>query len=452
MCKKNWISTAKTLCTVLLLSSVQAVFAQDNSPYSRYGLGNVVPNTNIVNRGMGGVSAAYSDVLSINFANPASYSRFQTFLEEKSKKVSSGRVLLDAGINFDSRTLSNPNQPEKFNSPNLGFSYLQIGMPLTRNWGLSFGLRPVTRIRYKINQSSALHNPNGSRIDSIMDQYEGSGGAFLPTIGSGIALKNFSIGANIGYLFGKKEYNSTRNFLNDSIGYSDTRYTTNSSFGGLFFNAGAQYRIKLKDASSKRTYLNLGVSGNWEQKISAQQDVLRLSFDPSGTTDTISKNLGAEGKMVYPASYTAGLALEHTGAKGNGWMLGTDLVQTKWNNYRFFNAVDSVQDNWELRVGGNFRPQSGRNYFSNVIYRAGFFLGSDYIRHSQELPVFGVSLGLGLPIANFNRLSPGQFTVINLGLEYARRGNDDNLLRENIFRLALGLNFSDLWFSKRKYD
>ena len=35
--------------------------AQDNSPYSRYGLGDLHPNTNILNRGMAGLSAAYSD-------------------------------------------------------------------------------------------------------------------------------------------------------------------------------------------------------------------------------------------------------------------------------------------------------------------------------------------------------------------------------------------------------
>ena len=62
------------------------LFAQDNSPYSRYGLGDLHPNTNIYNRGMAGISAAYSDqpitgltdprtgkyYPSINFANPAS--------------------------------------------------------------------------------------------------------------------------------------------------------------------------------------------------------------------------------------------------------------------------------------------------------------------------------------------------------------------------------------------
>ena len=41
---------------VLLLTAVSPAFSQDNSPYSRYGIGDLVPPTNIITRGMGGVS------------------------------------------------------------------------------------------------------------------------------------------------------------------------------------------------------------------------------------------------------------------------------------------------------------------------------------------------------------------------------------------------------------
>ena len=65
-----------TLITLISTTS----YAQDNSPYSRYGLGDVVPSTNINSRGMGSISSAYNDILSINFNNPASYGSFQTCL------------------------------------------------------------------------------------------------------------------------------------------------------------------------------------------------------------------------------------------------------------------------------------------------------------------------------------------------------------------------------------
>jgi hypothetical protein len=441
--------SVKIICTTLLFSAFKAN-AQDNSPYSRYGLGDLVPPINVVNRSMGGISAAYSDFLTSNFNNPASYSSFRTFIEEKSKRPVSGRVLLDAGINVISRTLRNPNQPEKFSSTNATFSYLQLGIPLRNNWGLSFGLRPVSRINYKVARKELLFD--GQPSDSAYTEFNGEGGAFLPTIGTGFAIKNLSLGVNMGYLFGKKEFSSIRSVFNDSAFYITSRHSTLSSFGNLFFDVGAQYLIKF----SKETSLRLGVAGNWKQKINASQDLTVETVTASSTTgparqDSVLVKTGADGEIIYPSSYTAGFVLQRTKEKGNGWLLGADLVQSKWSEYRFFGQVDSVQDSWQLRVGGQVRPEPTRSYFSNVTYRAGFFLGPDYIKVRNELPQYGVTLGLGLPIAP-SRLSPYQYTIINLGFEFAKRGNNDNKLKENLFRLSLGLNFSDLWFNKRRYE
>jgi len=129
-----------------------------------------------------------------------------------------------------------------------------------------------------------------------------------------------------------------------------------------------------------------------------------------------------------------------------------DLIQTKWNDYRFYNETDEVKDNWEVRVGAQLRPVSSRNYFSNVSYRIGFFTGPDYINiNDKKLNQTGVTFGLGLPLANYSRLT-GQFTLINLAFEYVKRGNNTNPVKENLFRISVGLNLSDVWFGKRKYD
>ena len=66
---------------ILISCSLLKVNAQDNSPYSRYGIGDLVPPTHIIGRGMGNISAGYADPygLTINFNNPATYSTFQAF-------------------------------------------------------------------------------------------------------------------------------------------------------------------------------------------------------------------------------------------------------------------------------------------------------------------------------------------------------------------------------------
>ncbi|HLG38685.1 MAG TPA: hypothetical protein VI461_03415, partial [Chitinophagaceae bacterium] len=67
--------------SVVFLAFLSPVFAQDNSPYTRYGLGDIVPSTNINTRGLGGISTGYNDFFTINFSNPASYGFFQASRE-----------------------------------------------------------------------------------------------------------------------------------------------------------------------------------------------------------------------------------------------------------------------------------------------------------------------------------------------------------------------------------
>ncbi|HMF71922.1 MAG TPA: hypothetical protein VK616_10620, partial [Flavitalea sp.] len=107
------------------ICGISAVSAQtENSPYSRYGIGDPLPSQNIINRGMGGFSAAYGDFQSVNFANPASYSRFKA-------------TILDVGLEVSSRTLRTTDPPRKFSAASPNISYLLLGIPLSRkrDWG-----------------------------------------------------------------------------------------------------------------------------------------------------------------------------------------------------------------------------------------------------------------------------------------------------------------------------
>jgi hypothetical protein len=455
---------------VLFFSALTPVFSQDNSPYSRFGIGDLVSPSNIIGRSMGGISAGYTDVVAINFNNPASYSSFQSFFQPKSKKMTSGRVVLDIGLDFESRTLRESSPPRKFVAGNALFSYLQVGLPLKKNVGISFGLRPISRISYKISHNERLIDPlTGLPIDSTITRYEGNGGTYLASVGSGFSLfsktkangmeEKLSVGFNAGFLFGKKDYSTKRSFINDTVEYYQANYETNTNYGGLYFNAGVQYKLPLNN--SKRISLTIGAFGNLGQKANASQDILRETFvydDNLGEVrlDSISDMRDVKGKVKLPASFTVGfvaqkpIILEKDNKKA-GWMLGMDLNMQSWNNYRFYGQVDSVKNNWEVRVGGQLNPVPKRNYFSNVSYRAGFFMGPDYIKVGQKLSRFGGSFGMGLPVA-ISRQAPNQFTLINVSLEYSKRGSTKNLLRESMFRFSLGFSLSDLWFGKHKYD
>ena len=452
------------------------VNAQDNSPYSRYGLGDLHPSSHIYNRGMGGVTAAFSEQPStglsdprngksyslINFSNPASYSRFFAVKELNSNKIQYGRMLLDVGVNLTSHGLHEANNPQTFTSTNAYFSYMQIGVPLKRNWGLVLGLRPLTTIGYRIDKYERLVDPNtGQSIDSAKTQFRGDGGTFLLNTGTGFAFNNFSFGVNFGYLFGKKNYDTRRILLNDTVSYSASNHQSRSNFGGLFFNAGMQYRIDL--SPNKMRYLQLGAFGNIEHKFKTHNDYIRETWvlvptDASELRlDSVSQQNDVKGELVYPASFGAGFIIEQLpDIKQSGWLIGVDVSNTNWDNYSFNGQTDAVKTNWQLRVGGQMRPRLKESYSSLMAYRAGAFFGDDYVNiNNQKLPVWGISGGISLPIANLkdaSRRFRSQYSVVNISAEYIRRGNNDNPISENLFRLSFGFTLSDLWFTKRKYN
>lgn len=448
----------KLFSGLFLLMAFVTAQAQENSPYSRYGLGDIVPNQSIDARGMGGLSAAYVDYdkrydlkdiypksQTVNFLNPASYSKLRI-------------TSFNLGFEVDNHTIRSTAEQRKFTVSNAIVSYVQLGIPLNRKrqLGLNFGLRPVTRINYKIEKNQRLAFTSGGS-DSIQNLFEGSGGSYEVFAGLGKGFKNFSIGVNVGYFFGTKDYSTRKNFINDTVVYYKSNYETKTSFGGVLVNAGLQYAIDFKNSDPKKTPIRLviGVYGNLRQPFNASQDIIRETFnyDANGATfrvDSVDIKNDIKGKVEYPSNMGAGFTLE----KIDKWLVGADFTTANWNQYKFYGAKDTAtQNSWNLHIGGQITPNPYNltSYWAHVTYRAGFNIGQDYIKaDGKNLPLMGITAGAGFPI----RKNPytNQYTYINLALEYGRRGNNSNVLTENLFRVSLGFTLSDLWFIKKKYD
>jgi hypothetical protein len=431
-----------------------SVNAQENSPYSRYGVGDLTPAQNVLNRGMGGVAAGYSDFQSINFVNPASYGNF-------------GRTIFDLGAEADVRTLKSINPAKKFSNTNALFSYLQLGVPIgskkmakkEKFMGLVFGLKPMSRINYKISKNERRTFPlppigtGGS--DSLASLFEGSGGISQAYTGVGLRIKNFSVGFNVGYMFGNKNYGTRLIFINDSVDYYKSNSATTTSFGGLLFNVGLQYEIKLKNKAT----LRLGAYGNLQQKMNAKRDLIRETYvyDPNSNEnfriDSVYAEKEVSGKVVLPATFGMGFIYQN-----NNWQLGADFEMSNWASYRFYNQKDFVRNNFTIRAGAQFLPAKentpAKKYFNFVKYRAGFFFGPDYITAgSSKLPEFGATLGAGFPLTSLRRISyTGDYVTLNTAVELGSRGKASTGLRENITRFSIGITMNARWFQKPKYD
>jgi hypothetical protein len=432
---------SKIKFTCLLLTALPLFcLAQENSPYSRYGVGNVLPAANIANRAMGGISAGYSDPTSINTVNPATY----------------GDLIystLDVGLEYDGRDLKSKSPQGSYRSNNGIISYLQFGFPLLMankkaqknkvGWGLTFGLKPITRINYKIENT-------GHTVDSSSVFYQGTGGINEAFIGTGLKIKNFSIGINTGYLFGKKDYNTRLLFNNDTLEYTKAHYSTQTLFGGIFLDAGMQYVAKLKKGS-----LRFGAYGTLQKAYNASKDELVETYDynvqttDEQTIDTVSYISGQKGKVQLPATFGAGVTYSN-----DHLLIGADYETTKWDNYRYFGQKDLVKDSWNAKIGLQYLPASpgATGYFNYVKYRAGFSFGQDYIAVDHSLPVYTISFGAAFPMKLKHSFYDHQYSIMNFSFEYGNRGNDQNNITENLYKVSLGFSLSDIWFLRQKYQ
>ena len=425
------ITNCFSVISVALCLIMSNGMAQENSPYSRYGLGDLIPQQNNLNRAMGGLTAAYNNFQSVNFTNPASYANIKI-------------TTYDIGLDYSSRTLRTLNPPKSFTSSYLIPSYFQLGLPLSKknNWGMNIGLRPISRINYDI----AIRTRTS--IDSIRYGYVGNGGSYQAYTGMGFGTKNFTVGLNVGYMFGNKEYNTRVAFVNDTLTYKTSNSTDTTRFGGLFYNAGFQYKISI----NKNTSFRIGAFSNFKTELSATRNISRETVSFSTTTgiqkiDSVYHGQDVKGTIIYPASWGAGFMID----RENIWMFGAEINKAKWSDYRYYGNTDKMADSWTIRLGGQLIPNyKGDNYWSKVAYRVGFSFGPDNVKLNNTVRQKTFSFGTGLPVRR--NVYTNQYTIINTAFELSYRGNNSNELKESIFRISLGLNLGDIWFNKPKYD
>ena len=458
-------STTAVVKRIALFISVSFIYtfasAQENSPYSRYGMGDIVPAQNIVSRSMGGITAGFIDSVgfipynvlngklyfpssSINLSNPASLGSLNT-------------TIFDIGGEIDRRTLKNNNSPEKYTATNTLISYLQLGFPVTPKKmlakgnfvNIAFGLRPVTRINYKIQADKRLQG-----IDSVNTLFEGTGGISQANFSTGVKIKNFSIGASTGYSFGNRQNSTKLAFINDTVRYMQSNTQADARFGGFFLTLGLQYGLRLKN----NNVLRFGVSSNLQQNLKAKRDNVNETFvyynnGRTVTIDTITKSINQKGTITLPATYTAGFtyATKH-------WIVGADVDYAQWSKYRYFGAKDAVKNNTTVHIGVQYFPADpntvSSKYWRFVKYRAGIYFGNDYVQlNNANRADYGLTIGASLPLTSFQRMRLGEFVTLNTGLEFSQHGNKQNQsLREGIVRVNFGISMSATWFQKSKYN
>jgi hypothetical protein len=401
-----------------------------NSPYTRYGYGQLSDLSFGNSKAMGGIAIGLRDGYQVNVTNPASYSA-----------VDSLTFLFDAGM-----TLQNANFSEngtKTNAKNSSVDYLAAQFRLSKGLGFTLGFVPFSTVGYSFSQTSYLPDATDGTTQYTTYSYDGDGGIQQVMAGLGYQVfKGLSVGANFSYLYGDVTHTFTTTFSNTSA--TKSVKTEQISVSDYKLDFGAQYTLRL----NKKNVLNLGVIFSPGHEMNADGYTTRATYAYSSTyssylvqttsTDTISSGFS------LPTTFGVGATYVYD----NRLTVGLDYSTQKWADAKYQGVKGEYLTNrHKVSAGMEFTPNYfSHNYLKRVRYRLGAYYATPYAKVDgrEGANEYSVSAGFGLPLFNSKSL-------LNLSGQWVKVSpKTKGLLSENYLKLNIGLTFNEQWFQKWK--
>jgi hypothetical protein len=431
----------------IVVSSFSFSQTLTSSPYSRYGLGDLQSNGSAQNYALGGAGIGWrSDTLTpsyINYLNPASYSAMRI-------------TVIELGVLSNSTQFITSDQ--KFSLNNTSFSYIAVGLPIKKWWGLAFGVMPYSNVGYKIHDTQTKDT-----IGTINYNYEGSGGINKVFLGNGFKLlsnkysqrtgTDLSIGFNASYVFGS--INNIRHVSFDDPNYYGTRIDENTRIHDFTFDYGLQFRFRI-DSLKKRnpklktgcariidgkcvvynnckvdtshhvgtevTYIHTDSTTHIEKKrvrtdiedisvglgltyaptmnLSASYDLLARNYIMPGTLeiykDTLVNLQGQSTVAHIPTRIGFGISVN----KSYRWNILADYTYQQWSDYSFNGTNGGLQNSMQGSLGFQFQPALRGRYFQIARYRMGLLYNQTYLDlKDTRLVEYGLTFGAAFPVA-----------------------------------------------------
>jgi hypothetical protein len=421
---------------LLLLVLASIIFAQftngqnnTNSPYTRFGYGDISDQNNGEQRAMGGVAIGSRSNTSINTVNPASYS-----------SVDSMTFMFDIGSSALISRFSDLTQGK--NTFNANLEYITMQFPLAKWLGFSAGLLPYSFSGYDFYSNDTTYQKTNNKLrDTVAytNSFVGSGGFSQVYMGlSANLFKHLSLGVNAYYMYGTI-YN-----------YRDLTFATSSGFtssteANIIRANNFRYRFGLQYYNTFAQKHDVTIGFIYEPKIKLNGGFSQIRTGVlNDTIDANHPNYTAYG-FELPSSY--GIGLNYTYDKK--LTIGIDYSLQEWKDAQFYGKLDSLSNRSKLAVGVEYQPNPrGRHFSDRVRYRAGFNVSDSYYSVNGITPPknYSITGGLGLPLYN---KTTNSISMLNLSLEYGKIGSTDNL-REDYLKLTLNIVFNEHWFFKRK--
>lgn len=428
-----------TFIVAATIATVARSQSGTNSPYSQYGLGMLSDQTSGFNRGMNGLGIAFRESNQVNFINPASYS-----------SVDSLSFIFDMGLsaqvtNFKENGVSK-------NARNGSIEYVVATFRAMRHVGVSFGVVPFTNVGYNYSSTGFVDN---TRTATYTNSYNGSGGLHQAYLGVGVELfKGFSLGVNGSYLWGDIDRTVSNTYSDAYFNQLTKAYST--SVSNYRVDLGMQYAMRL----GTNDVVTLGATYGVGHKLGADA-VCRVTSVNSQTSVSTTTTYTAPDALEMPTTIGGGLSWAHKQRLKVGvdyslqqWAdVGFPVVQTVGNTTSYSLNSNYFDNRHKATIGGEWcrNPQS-RRWLDRVRLRAGASYATSYYKvNGADGPhEISVSAGFGLPFSNAVN-SYMVRPVLNISGQWVQQ-SAPGLIRENTFRINVGLTFNERWFAKWKVD
>lgn len=431
--KKNLLVLAMALASLNVSAQ-----SGTNSPYSQYGLGVLSDQGNGFNRGMNGVGIALTRHNQVNYLNPASYS-----------KTDSLSFIFDVGMSLQMTNFKEGKVSK--NANNADFEYAVGSFRIAKNFGFGFGIIPFSNVGYNYSSTKPIKNEDGTATTSTYtNTFAGSGGLREVFIGVGYEpIKGLSIGANGGYLWGDYTRSMTTTYSTNTSNTLTKIHTADITNYKLDF--GVQYAYEL----NKKDLLTLGVTYGVGHDLHSDPELMYISANTS-TAVVDTTNYIANNAISMPTQIGVGVSYIHD----NKWTLAADYTLQKWSEAKFPKYTDNgnvtyegvkgmMSDRHKINFGGEYcKNAESRSFAQRIRYRFGASYTTPYIKiNGQDGPKeISVSAGVGVPVMNgYNNRS-----VINVSAQWVNLSGAP--IKENIFRINVGITFNEKWFAKWKFD
>src|SRR5690606_25237126 len=220
------------------------------------------------------------------------------------------------------------------NTADFAFSHLAFGFSLNKSngpklGGISFGLLPYSDVGYQVTAERNINNiPYKTSLI-------GEGGINKAYVGYGVSpFKGFSIGANVGFLFGNL-YDKAMIEFPYEVGYYNTVQTLTRRTKGITFDYGAQYFKAL----GNKMNMTIGYSGSLDNTVNSEVTSMVTRTQPDANSGNIAEQVPVDTSAINLVSARQyNLPLKHnfgfTLSKGVNWMVGADFKYADWSKFQ----------------------------------------------------------------------------------------------------------------------